>query len=297
MNARLVVTEPTASARARNNGEDAGMSTHDAPVRIERDGDIAVVVLDLPPLNLFDESVFAGYERALAQLVGLTAPGRPDRARAVLLEARGKVVSAGVDVHVFHEIAQGPDPVGRGTALWSRLIRLAQTLEDLPVPTVFAAHGLTLTAAFELALACDLLLAAEHSSFGLIEIVVGLTPSMGGPQRLAERAGPARAKELIFTGERYPATTLQQWGVVNRVLPDDGFTEAARTFTHRLAAGPTVAHSATKQLVGTAVRDGVRAADAVVGPVSGALFGTEDLRGAVGSFLTEGPGKASYEGR
>ena len=98
------------------------------------------------------------------------------------------------------------------------------------MPTVFAAHGLTLTAAFELALACDILLAAERAGFGLVEIVVGLTPSMGGPQRLAERAGPARAKELIFTGERYPAAVLERWNVVNRVLPDDGFAEAARAY-------------------------------------------------------------------
>jgi enoyl-CoA hydratase/carnithine racemase len=215
----------------------------------------------------------------------------------VLLEARGKVVSAGVDVHAFQDIAEGADPAGRGTALWARLIRLAQTLEELPVPTVFAAHGLTLTAAFELALACDLLLAAERASFGLVEIVVGLTPSMGGPQRLAERAGPARARELIFTGERYPAAELERWGVVNRVLPDDGFAEAARAFTARVASGPTVAHAATKRLVGTAVRDGVRAADAVLPQVSGPLFATADLRNAVRSFLTDGPGRATYEGR
>lgn len=268
-----------------------------APVRVERDGDVAVVVLDRPPLNLFDESVFAGFERAVAELTALTAPGRPDRDRAVLLEARGRVVSAGVQVETFRDIAEGPDPVGEGTALWARLIRLARTLEDLPVPTVFAAHGLTLTAAFELALACDLIVAAEQASFGLVEIVVGLTPSMGGPQRLAERAGPTRAKELVFGGERYPAARLEQWGVVNRVLPDEGFAEAAREYTRRLAAGPTVAHAATKQLVSTAVRDGVRAADAVLPPVSGPLFASEDLRGAVASFLADGPGRATYRGR
>lgn len=268
-----------------------------APVRVERDGDVAVVVLDRPPLNLFDESVFAGFERAVAELAVLTAPGRPDRARAVLLEARGRVVSAGVQVETFRDIAEGPDPVGEGTALWARLIRLAQTLEDLPVPTVFAAHGLTLTAAFELALACDLIVAAEQASFGLVEIVVGLTPSMGGPQRLAERAGPTRAKELVFGGERYPAARLEQWGVVNRVLPDEGFAEAAREYARRLAAGPTVAHAATKQLVSTAVRDGVRAADAVLPQVSGPLFASEDLRGAVASFLADGPGRATYRGR
>jgi enoyl-CoA hydratase/carnithine racemase len=165
------------------------------------------------------------------------------------------------------------------------------------VPTVFAAHGLTLTAAFELALACDVLLAAERASFGLVEIVVGLTPSMGGPQRLAERAGPARAKELVFTGERYPAEVLAQWNVVNRVLPDEGFARAARDYARRVAAGPTVAHAATKKLVTAAVRNGVRAADELTPAVSGALFATEDLRGAVRSFLAEGPGKAVHRGR
>jgi enoyl-CoA hydratase/carnithine racemase len=268
-----------------------------APVRIERDGDVAVVVLENPPLNLFTPAVFNALENVAAELVALTDPAQRDRVRAVLVEAQGKVVSGGVDVGFFRDIAEGPEPMRRGADVWTRLLRVAQTFEDLPVPTVFAAHGLTLTAAFELALACDILLAAEKASFGLVEVVVGLTPSMGGPQRLAERAGPARAKELIYTGERYPAAVLERWNVVNRVLPDEGFAEAARAYAHRVAAGPTVAHAATKQLVAAAVRNGARAADALVPEVSGALFGTEDLRGAVASFLSEGPGKATYSGR
>jgi enoyl-CoA hydratase/carnithine racemase len=267
------------------------------PVRIERDGDVAVVVLENPPLNLFDGPVFDALEAVAADLVTLTDPARADRARAVLVEARGTVVSGGVDVRFFRDIAEGPEPAQRGAELWARLLTVAQTFEDLPVPTVFAAHGLTLTAAFELSLACDILLAAEKASFGLVEIVVGLTPSMGGPQRLAERAGPARARELVFTGERYPAAVLERWNVVNRVLPDEGFAAAARAYAHRVAAGPTVAHAATKQLVAATIRNGARAADALVPEVSGALFATEDLRGAVTSFLTEGPGKATYSGR
>jgi enoyl-CoA hydratase/carnithine racemase len=267
------------------------------PVRIERDGDVAVVVLENPPLNLFDGPVFDALEAVAADLVSLTDPARADRARAVLVEARGTVVSGGVDVRFFRDIAEGPEPAQRGAELWARLLTVAQTFEELPVPTVFAAHGLTLTAAFELSLACDILLAAEKASFGLVEIVVGLTPSMGGPQRLAERAGPARARELVFTGERYPAAVLERWNVVNRVLPDEGFAAAARAYAHRVAAGPTVAHAATKQLVAATIRNGARAADALVPEVSGALFATEDLRGAVTSFLTEGPGKATYSGR
>ncbi|MCO7221053.1 enoyl-CoA hydratase/isomerase family protein [Klenkia sp. PcliD-1-E] len=266
-------------------------------VRVERDGDVAVLVLDNPPLNLFDAATFDALERCVDELADATAPGRPDRPRAVLVRAEGRVVSAGVDVALFARIAEGPDAEATGGALWARLLRTVQTLEDLPVPTVFAAHGLTLTAAFELALACDLLVAAERASFGLVEVVVGLTPSMGGPQRLAERAGSARAKELVLTGERYGATTLQEWGVVNRVLPDEGFAEAALGLARQVAAGPTVAHAATKTLVATAVRHGVRAADDAVPAVSGALFGTEDLRGAVASFLADGPGRATHRGR
>jgi len=266
-------------------------------VRLERDGDVAVLVLDNPPLNLFDAAVLDALEARVDELADLTAPGRADRPRAVLVRAEGRVVSGGVDVSLFAAIAEGPGAQAAGGALWARLLRTVQTLEDLPVPTVFAAHALTLTAAFELALACDLLVAAEQASFGLVEVVVGLTPSMGGPQRLAERAGTARAKELVLTGERFDATVLHSWGVVNRVLPDEGFAEAALALARQLAAGPTVAHAATKTLVATAVRHGVRAADDAVPAVSGALFGTEDLRGAVASFLADGPGKATHRGR
>src|SRR3954463_8065855 len=263
--------------------------TDPAPVRIERDGDVAVVVLDNPPLNLFDPAMFNALEHVAAELVALTDPMQLDRARAVLIEARGKGVSGGGGGAVFRDIPEGPEPVRRGADLWTRLLRVAQTFEDLPVPTVFAAHGLTLTAAFELALACDILLAAEKARFGLTEIIVGLTPSMGGPQRLAERAGPARDKGLIFTGEGDPAAVLERWDVVNRVLPDEGFAEAARDYARRVAAGPTVAHAATKRLGPAAVRDGVRAADDLTPSLSGALFATEDLKGAIRSFLADGP--------
>ncbi|MBN9618549.1 MAG: enoyl-CoA hydratase/isomerase family protein, partial [Actinobacteria bacterium] len=113
----------------------------------------------------------------------------------------------------------------------------------------------------------------------------------------AERAGPARARELIYTGELYDAATLERWNVVNRVLPDEGFATAARDFALRLANGPTRAHAATKEIVRAQLSGGTRAADELTPLVSGALFGTEDLRNAVASFLENGPGKATYTGR
>ena len=125
-----------------------------------------------------------------------------------------------------------------------------------------------------------------------MEIVVGLTPSMGGPQRLAERAGPARARELVFTGERYPAAVLERWNVVNRVLPDEGFAEAARAYAHQVAAGPTVAHAATKRLVATAVREGARGRRRRSSPRSRARCSPrEDLRGAVAVLPHRGAGQ------
>ena len=140
------------------------MTDADAPVRIERDGDVAVVVFDSPPLNLFDPPMFNALEHVAAELVALTDPAVEGRCRAVLFEARGKVVSAGVDVNFFRDIAEGPEPERRGGDLWARSLRAAQAIEDLPVPTIFAAHGLTLTAAFEISLCCDILLAAERAS-------------------------------------------------------------------------------------------------------------------------------------
>jgi enoyl-CoA hydratase/carnithine racemase len=256
------------------------------PVDLRYDGPLAVVTLDAPPLNLFDAELVAALHAVIGQVAA--AP----EARALLIQAAGRAVSAGVDVNVFAAL----DPV-TAAALWRDWFAMIHQIESLPFPTVFAAHALCLTAAFEVALACDLLLAADSARFGLVEKVVGLTPSMGGPQRLAERAGPARARELVYTGELYDAATLEGWNVVNRVLPEEGFADAARSFALALAEGPTRAHAATKAIVRAQVAGGTRAADEVTPLISGALFATDDLQNAVASFLRDGPGKATYTGR
>ncbi|WP_194815264.1 enoyl-CoA hydratase/isomerase family protein [Nocardia sp. XZ_19_385] len=257
--------------------------------RLEREttgsgAEIAVLTLANPPLNLFDQAML---DALIADLAELTA----NPPRAVLIRAEGKLVSGGVDVHVFDGLS-----VEQGAELWRSLFaRIIHPLEALPCPVVFAAHGLTLTAAFEMAVACDIILAAPKAKFGLVETVVGLTPSMGGPQRLAERAGSGRAREFVMTGDLYDAATMADWGVVNAV--HDDVETAARQLVHRLAQGPTKAHVATKEIIGAWRSGGVAHADSVTPEVSGALFATEDLKGAVRSFLEVGPGKATYTGR
>jgi enoyl-CoA hydratase len=255
-------------------------------IRLEHDGPLAVLSIDSPPLNLFDQVLMDELSEAVGKLVA-------EPPRGLLIRADGRAVSGGVDVNVFDGLS-----TAQASDMWVRLLEMVHKVEQLPLPTVFAAHALCLTAAFELSLGCDILLAAESARFGLVETVVGLTPAMGGTQRLAERAGPARARELVMTGELYDAATLERWNVVNRVLPDEGFDEAARLFARKLAEGPTRAHAATKAIVRASLDSGgAHGADARVPQLAGDLFATEDLKRAVRSFLEHGPGHASYEGR
>ena len=256
-----------------------------AGTRYERERDVGVVVLDEPPLNLFGEKLMGELRDAIAQ-------AKNDAPRALVVRAEGKVFTGGVDVHVFDDLT--PE---QATELFDDLVSLVHTLEEMPWPTIASVHGLCLTAGFELALGCDLILASESAQFGLVEIVVGLTPAMGGTQRVAERAGPARARELVMTGGLYDAATLERWNVVNRVVADGELAEKTQKFAARLAAGPTKANAATKQMVRAYLEEGVRGADKRIGEIAGSLFATEDLQNGVDTFLEKGPGNATFQNR
>lgn len=254
-------------------------------LELNRDGPLAIITIDSPPLNLFDGQMIAELKAAIEDV-------RADPPRALLIRAEGRVVSGGVNVEEF----SGLSPA-QGSALWNDLLGLIDRIEALPLPVIFAAHGLTLTAAFELSLACDLIVAGESAKFGLVEIVVGLTPSMGGPQRLAERAGSGRARQLVMTGDLFDAATLERWNVVNEVVADEQLKDHVEKLARRLANGPTKAHAMTKRILRAYVEGGVPAADRVTRRDAADLFATEDLINAVDTFLEKGPGHATYEGR
>jgi enoyl-CoA hydratase/carnithine racemase len=262
------------------------MATSPALARLDVEpSGLAVLTIDAGPLNLYNLELHEQLDAALDQL--------PPDARALLIRAEGKVVSGGVDVSLF-DAQESPE---QAKALFDRMLALPDRIAAFEFPTVFAAHALCLTWAFEVALACDIIVAAERAQFGLVERVVGLTPAMGGTQRLAARAGVGRAKEFVMTGERYPAATLERWNVVNRVLPDEGFDKAARAFATELAVGPTRAHAATKKVLEHFERGGAPEANKHITTIAAALYHTEDLQAAVRSFLTDGPGKATFTGR
>jgi enoyl-CoA hydratase len=255
--------------------------------RLEREeGGLAVITLDSPPLNLFDQRMIDDLRAAVAEIAA-------EPPRALLIRAEGRAVSGGVDVQVFAGLT--PE---QGSALWGELLGMIDELERLPAPIVFAAHALTLTAAFELALACDLIVASPKAKFGLVEKVVGLTPSMGGTQRLAERAGSGRARHFVMSGGIFDAAEMERWGVVNLIYEDHDFEAASRQLAAELAAGPTKAHAMTKHILRRFREGGMPAADEVVRTEAAELFATEDLQNAVQTFLEKGgPGHASFEGR
>jgi enoyl-CoA hydratase/carnithine racemase len=256
-------------------------------VRVESDpGGLTVLTLDSPPLNLFDQAMMDDLGAAIAAI----AASPP---RALLIRAAGRAVSGGVDVNVFDGLT--PE---QGSALWTELLKMIDALEELPAPVVFAAHALTLTAAFEVALACDLIVATPSARFGLVEKVVGLTPSMGGTQRLAERAGSGRARQFVMSGGLFDAAELERWGVVNEIYPDEEFEARSRALAEDLAAGPTQAHAMTKRILRRFREGGIPAADEAVRTEAADLFATEDLQGAVRTFLEHGgPGHAEFRGR
>jgi enoyl-CoA hydratase len=251
--------------------------------RLERDGDLGVLVIDDPPLNLFGRELVADLLAALDETEGL---------RALLVRAEGDVFTGGADVNVFDGLS-----VEEAESFTRELLAITHRVESLPFPTLASVHGLCLTAGLELSLACDMIWAAESAKFGLVEAVVGLTPLMGGTQRMAERAGPARAREFVMSAGLYDAPVLERWNVVSRVLPDQELAEKSLRFARRLADGPTQAHAATKHMVRAFLEHGVKGADERAPSIGAPLFGTRDLQRAVRSFLDEGPGKATFEGR
>lgn len=254
-------------------------------VRFESQGAVGSVVIEAPPLNLFGEGMGEELTAALRAAVDADV-------RALVIRAEGRVFTGGVDVQLFEGLT-----AAEAESFAHQVLAITHQVEDMPFPTIASVGGLCLTWGFELSLACDLIWAGESARFGLVERVVGITPFMGGTQRVAERAGPARARELVMTGELYPAQTLAGWGVVNRVVSDGELAGEVTALAEALAAGPTKAMQATKRIVRAQVDGGTRAADAATPEIAGALFETEDSRRAIRSFLEEGPGKAGFSGR
>jgi len=179
--------------------------TAGAPVHVARAGPVARCVLDRPPLNLVTPELIAALTEAFR---ALAADGE---VRVVVLGARGRAFSAGMDLRVLASL----DPAG-ARALITRLHEAIEAVHHAPVPVIAAIDGPCLGAALELVLACDLRVATERATFGLPEVRVGV-PSVIEAALLPGLVGPGRAAELLLTGAPIDARTALAWGLVNRV--------------------------------------------------------------------------------
>jgi len=245
-------------------------------VHVEYEDALAVLVVDNPPLNLMSEAVIAGFEEAVNAIEA--AP-----IRALLIRTEGPHFMAGADVRVFHKRSAAD-----ARAMFSRALPVFARLEDLPVPTVVAVQGLCLAAGLEVMLCADIVVAGESARFAQVERHIGTTTLLGGIHRLAERAGSARAKQIVFDGDQYTARQFADWNIVNHVVPDDRLLESATELARRYAGGPTQAMAAGKALVRRYLDNGIRDADRGVLDSGAPLFETRDMQRGVAKVLSGG---------
>lgn len=254
-------------------------------VRFEQDRDVGIVTIANPPLNLFSMALIEATEAAIAE-----AEKAP--IRALLMRAEGENFTAGAQVD---DVFQGLTPA-EAKARFERFGEMMSRTEQLPFPTLAAVRGLCLAAGLETILALDLIWASENANFAFAEPVIGLTPPAGGVYRLAARAGAGRAVESVLTGRPYSAATMADWGVVNRVVPDDELDEKTLAFAHKLASGPTRAYDVTKQMLLAYREGGTEAARGMTPQAASTLFDTHDLAHGIESLLENGPGQAKFTG-
>jgi enoyl-CoA hydratase/3-hydroxyacyl-CoA dehydrogenase len=248
-------------------------------ITVERDGAVGRLVLDRPHrLNTITGGMLDELGRALDDLED------DDDVRAVLLTGAGdRAFSAGADVQ---SVAAGGVDHLSGVDLARRGQSAFERIESSPLPVVAAVAGYCLGGGMELAAAADLRIASADAEFGQTEHNLGLMPGWGGTQRLPRLVGEARAKEILFTADRYDAETLLSYGFLTDVVPADELAAAAADLASDLAAGPPIAQRATKRAI-HAGRDDRTAGLEVEAQAFGHLLGTDDLMEGVTAFMSD----------
>jgi enoyl-CoA hydratase len=255
-------------------------------VNLETDGGIGTIRLNRPPVNALNDQVTAEIAEAARAAAGL------DEVRAVIIYGGEKAFAGGADIKVMAEA--GYDEMAQRSG---RLHEAMTAVATLPKPVVAAITGYALGGGLELALAADFRIAGEGARVGQPEIQLGIIPGAGGTQRLARLVGPARAKDLIFTGRMVKAAEAHAIGLVDQVVPDDSVYQAALDMVKRYASGPALALRAAKQAIDAGLGVDLATGLEIERVQFAALFGTEDQRAGMRSFLESGPGHATFTGR
>lgn len=250
-------------------------------VTYEQQDAVGVVTMSKPPHNLLDSAL-------IDDILGAYSQALDEGCRSILLRSSMRHFCTGADVAAFKGGWKGPDG--------AEMAQVIAGLEDIALPTVAAVNGGALGGGFELALFCDFIVAADTAFMALPESSLGLIPLLGGVQRVAERAGPARAKEFAMFGRRHDPRTLERWGVINLVTAEAELADVSMSYARQLAAGATVALAGIKRQANLAARAGSAEADAGQVAANDEIWASADAHRGVDAFLTTGPASAAFKG-
>jgi enoyl-CoA hydratase/carnithine racemase len=254
-------------------------------VTLETTDGIGTIRLNRPRVNALNDQV-------TEELAAAARAAAADEVRAVVIYGGERVFAGGADIKDMAEAGYA-----EMTARASRLHEAMNLLAGLGKPVVAAITGYALGGGLEVALAADFRVAGESARLGQPEILLGVIPGAGGTQRLPRLIGPAKAKDLVFSGRMVNAAEALAIGLVDQVVPDADVYQAAVDMVKRYAAGPALALRAAKQAIDAGLGVELATGLELERVQFAALFGTEDQRAGMRSFLENGPGKATFTGR
>lgn len=223
-------------------------NTSDSVILSSIEDHVGTIALNRP-------DVLNAFNLTLAQrfLATLDAFGRDSDVRAIVLRGAGKAFSAGGDIReMLSCLRRGEDRADYFRAPLSAFGEMVLALRRTPKPVLAAVHGAVAGVGFNVMLACDLKIAAEKTRFTQAFIKLGLSPDGGGTWFLPRLVGYARACELTLLPTELDAATARDWGLINRVVPEEDFEASVRETALRLASGPAVAMARTKALLDSA---------------------------------------------
>jgi len=254
-------------------------------VRTERrDDGVVVVTLDRPPMNALSQALLTRLGDVAEDL------GTDPSVKAVVVAGGEKAFAAGADISEF-----GDAEVAVGIAATFR--RAFDAVAAIPRPVIAAVRGYALGGGLELALACDLRVFGDDARVGQPEVLLGIIPGAGATQRLARLVGPARAKDLVWSGRHVRADEALTIGLADRVVPAASVLDEAHAWAAMLAAGPVVAMGHAKRAIDRGLDGALCDGLDLEAELFVAIFHTDDARSGVASFLEHGPGRAIFRGR
>jgi enoyl-CoA hydratase/carnithine racemase len=249
-------------------------------VRWETSDGIGTIRLDRPPVNALNAQVQDEIHAAAREAAADPA------ARAVVVWGGERAFAAGADIAEMADVSYA-DMARRVVALQAAFDAVAR----IPKPVVAAVTGYALGGGCELALACDWRVAADDARFGQPEIRIGVIPGAGGTQRLARLIGPARAKDLIFSGRMVDAAEALRIGLVDRVVPAADVFATAAELVRPYATGPALALAAAKQAIDAGLGMDLPAGLAYEAQLFAAMFATRDQKEGMAAFLAKRPAR------